>query len=449
MPFDWRYSLWGSARSLSSLPAFCVRRRLATANRSLSFRHSILATLIWRCWLYLLAGTLLLGTESLRAQDCLACHSMEGLNAERPSLTISQDAFEQSVHGPLGCSGCHSGIVDFPHGTVEKVSCATCHPDEVSQYETSVHGRAKANGDNDVPTCQGCHGPIHALKPVSDPNSPVYHLNLPATCGKCHGNPELARRHGIPIANAYQLYMDSIHGRAVTQSGLLVAANCSNCHGVHNILPENDPQSKVNRRNIPATCGACHAGILSGYLEGIHGRAMEAGNQKAPVCSDCHTAHQIKRVDTESWQLGLIQECGTCHEESIRTYRDTFHGQITALGFTRVAKCADCHGAHEIFPVDDPRSSVSPTNRVKTCRKCHPQATASFAQFSPHADPANRERNPGLYYAARIMNWLIIGVFAFFGLHTIMWLVRSLLERSHRGKPPEEEVWIKPPKEGN
>jgi hypothetical protein len=450
MPFNWRQLLRDSTPRLNQLSALSRHRWRTRANRLLPLFHHLVAPLFWLLGPLLLLEILWLGSGSLKAQDCLGCHSIEGLNSERPALTIAQEDFEKSVHGSLGCSICHTNVKDFPHGTVEKVSCAACHSEQVSEYDSSIHGRAKANGDGDVPTCQGCHGPIHALQPVSNPNSPVYHLNLPATCGKCHGNPELARKHGIPITNAYQLYMDSIHGRAVARSGLLVAANCSSCHGSHEIQPKKEPESKVNRKNIAATCGACHAGILAGYFQGVHGRAMQAGNLKAPVCSDCHTAHQITRVDSEPWQLDLIRECGTCHEESIRTYRDTLHGQITALGFTRVARCADCHGSHEILAAADPQSSVSPANRVKTCQKCHPQATASFARFSPHADSRNRERNPGLYYAARLMNALMIGVFGFFGLHTILWLARSLRERSQRGKPkpPEEEVWIQPPKEG-
>jgi nitrate/TMAO reductase-like tetraheme cytochrome c subunit len=63
----------------------------------------------------------------------------------------------------------------------------------------------------------------------------------------------------------YQLYMDSIHGRALTRSGLLVAANCSDCHGAHEIKPRAEPTSRVFRANVPKTCGACHAGIL-GYV---------------------------------------------------------------------------------------------------------------------------------------------------------------------------------------
>ena len=63
------------------------------------------------------------------------------------------------------------------------------------------------------------------------------------------------------------------------------AATCSDCHGSHGILPSQDARSKVNHFNIPATCGQCHADIAKTYLESVHGQAMKAGEQGAPVCS--------------------------------------------------------------------------------------------------------------------------------------------------------------------
>jgi hypothetical protein len=137
-------------------------------------------------------------------------------------------------------------------------------------------------------------------------------------------------------------------------------------------------------------------------------------------------------VEGAPWQLEAIRECGTCHEESLKTYRDTFHGKVTALGYTRVAKCSDCHGAHTILPPSDPRSSVSPAKLVATCRQCHPQATAAFAQFHPHADHQNKARFPGLYYIYLFMSGLLVAVFASFGLHAVLWLPRSLVERLRR-----------------
>jgi len=364
--------------------------------------------------------------------DCLACHGEPGAqSAAGKSLYVDSGGFENSVHGSLGCEGCHSAASEFPHP--EKMpapDCGACHSDQAQQLSESAH---RGLG---LAACQGCHGPPHEIKPVADPASPVYHLNLPRTCGTCHGDGELAKRFNIPPANVYQLYRDSIHGRAVAESGLLVAANCSNCHGSHKILPKRDPASLVYRTNIPTTCGACHAGILPIYSASVHGAALAAGNPKAPVCSDCHTAHEITRVETESWKLDIIRECGSCHTESLRTYRDTFHGQVTALGFTRVARCSDCHGSHQIQAVSSPQSMVSAANRVATCRKCHPQATAKFAEYDPHADPKDAKKNPALYYSARFMSFLMMGVFLFFGVHTGLWLLRSLGEKPGTEQPP-------------
>jgi len=371
--------------------------------------------------------------EEVTNDACLACHGMEGFAGEEGQpLFVNGEAFGASIHGTLPCTGCHPDATTIPHeekpAHAGAQACATCHPDIVETYETSIHGKARANGENDAATCTSCHGPPHTLRKVSDPGSPVYALNLPRTCGTCHGDEALAKRHSIPVVDAYQLYMDSIHGRALTRSGLLVAANCSSCHGSHGILPPTNPKSKVYRTTIPNTCGTCHAGVKEEYFKGIHGQALEEGHLKAPVCVDCHSAHQIARVDTTPWKLQAIRECGTCHEESLKTYRDTFHGQVTSLGFTIVARCSDCHGAHLVLPASNPGSTIAPANLVTTCRKCHPDANANFVLFSPHADPEDPKRNPGLYYVAQGMTWLIIGTFFFFGLHTVLWLVRSLVE---------------------
>jgi hypothetical protein len=133
------------------------------------------------------------------------------------------------------------------------------------------------------------------------------------------------------------------------------------------------------------------------------------------------------------WQVDVINECGNCHGGLLTTYRDTYHGQVTKLGFTRVATCNSCHGAHEVLPASNPKSAISPENRVNTCRSCHPGANANFAAYKPHGNPRDRKGDPLLFYTRLFMVWLLIGVFSFFGLHTLLWLIRSLKEvREHR-----------------
>ncbi len=373
-----------------------------------------------------------LQAQALSTEICLSCHAAPGLekvkDGKSVSLTVGGKSFGSSVHGPLGCAACHTDVSQVPHApSLKPVECSVCHADAAKVYSQSIHGRAHEEGDGDAASCSDCHG-NHEIMPASNPNSKVYPFNLPRTCGVCHGDPELAKRHNIPVANAYQLYMDSIHGRALTRSGLLVSAHCGSCHGSHDIQAKREPTSRVNRSRVPATCGSCHAGILTDYFQSGHGKAVEQGSLAAPVCIDCHTAHEIRRVEVAAWQLDIIRECGTCHRESLRSYRDTFHGQVSGLGFTRVARCSDCHGSHLILSAADPKSSIAPEKLVSTCQKCHPKANQNFVLFSPHADPQDKDRNPGLYYAALFMHSLLIGVFAFFGLHAVLWLFRSSLE---------------------
>ena len=180
------------------------------------------------------------------------------------------------------------------------------------------------------------------------------------------------------------------------------------------------------------------------YAGSTHGTQVQSGNLKAAVCSDCHSAHGIQ-ANAPSWRLDVIAECGTCHKESLRTYRDGFHGQATALGFTRVAGCADCHTGHEVLPASDPRSTVAPTSLLHTCGRCHSDANARFVQFDPHADAHDPRRSRAVHLTALFMKVLLAAVFAFFGVHTALWFPREVWDRRRRrreraGQPPPEDV---------
>jgi hypothetical protein len=378
--------------------------------------------------------------------DCLACHGDASLTGAggRP-VAVAPEKFAASIHGQSGqaCVACHADlatVTEFPHAEkLAPVNCAACHDEPGKQYDAGVHAQARRSSAASVAAaCKDCHG-THEIRTAKDPESSTYHLNLPATCGHCHGNPDIIKKGRITIGNVVAQFQDSIHGQALSRSGLLSAPNCSDCHGFHDIKRKNDSTSRVFRGNVPETCGKCHEGITRRYMTGIHGQELVKGNPEAPVCVKCHSAHEIQRVEAGSWRLQVLKECGTCHKQSIRTYRDTFHGQVTQLGFVRVATCADCHGAHDIFPKRDPRSTVSSANLVATCRKCHTGATTSFAKYDPHADRHDRARNPLLYYAARFMETLLVGVFLFFGVHTALWFSRSVPMGRSRGAGRTEE----------
>jgi predicted CXXCH cytochrome family protein len=378
----------------------------------------------------LAAGLLVAGSAQGGAQtssDCLTCHGDASMqDPSGHSIAVDGDKFHGSIHGPLECTNCHGDIKGYPHpDKIAPVQCETCHADEAKGLVGSVHADGKEH------PCTSCHGNAHEIQPKTDPRSAVYPLNVPKTCGTCHGTEGMARKHGL--ASVYPLYMDSIHGFALSKEGLLVAANCTSCHGSHHILSRKDPLSSTNKVNVPETCGKCHAGIETDYMTGVHGKAVAAGNLKAPVCSDCHTAHAIEQPTAAAFRMQSTPICGNCHTEKFSTYRDTFHSQLGALGgYVETARCWDCHGAHGILPTSDPRSPVNPANLVQTCGRCHAGANASFVQYQPHANAHNRKLNPALYYIGLFMNLLLVSVLTFFLIHTILWLIRQRLEQVKR-----------------
>jgi cytochrome b subunit of formate dehydrogenase len=130
-------------------------------------------------------------------------------------------------------------------------------------FNVSIHGQALGHGNALAPTCTDCHG-IHSIKPHTDPNSPVAEQNVSRDiCARCHEGVRLSQEFGVP-GNRVNTYFDSYHGLAA-EGGSVVAANCSSCHGVHNILPSSDPRSTVNPANLDATCGKCHQGVTQKF----------------------------------------------------------------------------------------------------------------------------------------------------------------------------------------
>ncbi len=270
--------------------------------------------------------------------------------------------------------------------------------------------------------CTKCH-----LSMTSYPHGSVARVN----CGICH----FLGRDGAPKEEAQQFKM-SVHGR-VNPLGKNVVPTCQTCHGSHYIYPASDTRSATRRQKVPALCSQCHPREAEDYGKSIHGAAvLERNYSIAPTCFDCHMEHLVPPTGDNQWMLSLIKQCGNCHREQMTTYRRTYHGKVTQLGYTTMAKCSDCHGSHAITRVKDKASPLSADNILTTCRKCHPAATGGFTQFYAHADETNRAKYPIMFYTFVFMTTLLIGTFAFFFTHTFLWAYRALRERM-RGKGGE------------
>lgn len=373
---------------------------------------------------------------------CLMCHAAaDAKGADGRSIAVDGAKFASSVHGSvnLKCTDCHTDVSadKIPHADkLKPVNCATCHEKAVAEYAGTAHGVARKGGNSVAATCTDCHG-THDILRAKDSASRTNHVNLVATCTRCHGDEATMVRGKLPNGNVGDKFADSIHGKALKGAAQMSAPECTDCHGTHSIHPKSDERSAVSRARIPDTCGACHKAERAAYMKGMHGKLRQDGVLAAPGCTDCHSAHGIQQHETPRFQTEVIKECGTCHDEYLRTYRDTFHGQVTALGYSRMATCASCHGAHDVLPASNPASPVSKQNRLKTCQKCHADARPNFASFDPHANRHDKARDPIYYYAAKFMELLLLGVFSFFGIHTVFWLYRELRVKFGRGRHDE------------
>ncbi len=373
-------------------------------------------------------------SQGMADADCMRCHGDERLrSADGRSMLVRVAEVASSRHVKVACSQCHSEVNASkvrPCETItHPVDCTACHAEVGQQYQRSTHGQMHAKGDVNAPFCKDCHGSHHVLG-KHNPESLTFPTNVPDLCAKCHREGEKAAL--LYTGTEHRIiprYQESIHGKGLLKSGLTVTATCTSCHTAHRELPASDPESTVNPKNLPGTCGNCHHGIEEQFVQSIHSSAVTKTDKPLPVCNDCHTAHSIRRTDQDGFKLDIMTTCGRCHAEIAKTYFDTYHGKVSKLGYTKTAKCYDCHGAHDIQKVTDPRSHLSRANVVATCQKCHSDATRRFAGYLTHATHHDPKKFPFLFWTFWGMTALLIGTFTVSGVHTLLWLPRAFQMR--------------------
>jgi cytochrome b subunit of formate dehydrogenase len=389
--------------------------------------------------------------------DCLSCHSSPEMKKTLPSgvvvtLNIEQDEFGTSIHGQFACTDCHTDIAEIPHpNSLAKVDCGTCHGDTKEQYLGSVHGKAISQGITEAPGCADCHG-THNIKAAADSTSATNPRHVAETCARCHANPDIIRKYEITARAPTDAYIKSVHGRALLIEGNPNAPSCSTCHPAHAMLAATDPASTVNRMNIPSTCGQCHSEIADIYTASIHGTAAAKGLTDSPVCTDCHGEHNILAptdpASTVFPENIAKTTCPRCHEslvlssrygfeaDRIATYNVTYHGLATRRGALNVANCASCHGIHNIFPSNDPRSTVNVANLQKTCGNCHPNASKEFASIQVHPSisgilkPQKQPRD----IARAVYVGLLLLVIGGMAAHNVIIWIYYVVEKRNREK---------------
>ena len=355
------------------------------------------------------------GAESTPAaaldnKTCLSCHdgaegdlAVPGADGEERTLhAVAPERFAGSVHGDMQCVTCHVEITD------------------------SVAEHNKAAGVPG-PDCVQCHQQLRDTLP---------------------GEQFAAGRLPIVLENI-ESYKTSFHARPNADEPDKPNATCNDCHNVHEfaVPPRDTPERAQWHLGISNLCGTCHEDQLDIWSASVHGReVLEEHNTEAAVCTDCHTTHDIKGTSTDSAKLTIMANCGNCHQDRYASYKATYHGKITTLGYTNTAKCFNCHSGHDIEPSSNPDAPMNVANRLEACQDCHsgrkevPLATAGFVSFSPHGVTGDFENFPEIWIADQIMKQLLIGTFAFFWIHTLLWFFREFKERRQRRAMPHVKL---------
>jgi formate dehydrogenase gamma subunit len=141
------------------------------------------------------------------------------------------------------------------------------------------------------------------------------------------------------------------------------------------------------------TCGNCHSkpevieilglrgeGPARAYHNSIHDKILHEEPEKgAPTCINCHGAHDIFTMSDPRSKFSKFNRanmCGDCHEKENEEYTKSIHWRALKRGHMESPTCNNCHGEHHIL---SPKDEEAETNRLNSssqiCANCHSSPT--------------------------------------------------------------------------
>lgn len=214
---------------------------------------------------------------------------------------------------------------------------------------------------------------------ASDPSNKLFQ-KTEEYCLSCHSNPELSTT--LPSGEVLSLYIDpdllahSVH----SPQGI----ECEACHTTITTYPHPKQEYADARsfsRGYYQACQKCHAVNYEKTLDSMHNQAAEGGNLNAPICTDCHGAHDVS--DPDEPRAKVSTTCSQCHAEIFDQYKNSIHGKaLIEENNTDVPVCTDCHGVHN---VQDPRTEQFRIQSPEMCAGCHANAEL-MAKYDLPAD---------------------------------------------------------------
>lgn len=190
-------------------------------------------------------------------------------------------------------------------------------------------------------------------------------------CQSCHGASadtiQFACGTQVPLLVDNVALLESAHGRL----------DCVACHVGLDVLEHTalDRPTRAEYRTLQARqCAGCHsaaAPAIAGHrpppiLRTLHPSTV-AG---APLCSDCHPAHGMRRGGPG--RHATARACARCHEAVYAAYAGSVHGTgVLAPVRSDSPTCVDCHRGHV---ADGNLVAAQNRDRGQPCMGCHGDA---------------------------------------------------------------------------
>ncbi len=236
----------------------------------------------------------------------------------------------------------------------------------------------------DADTCLACHSDPGLSATTLDGAAVSLHVDATVlarsvharlACADCHtGKSEVPHeprsfgsRRDLTLAydeqcrrchfSNYTKTLDSVHQASVAR-GDRTAPVCVDCHGAHDIQKPSQPRTRISQ-----TCARCHAGVAQAYAKSVHGRDLAAASPDVPVCTDCHRAHDIGGPHQQQWELQTPELCGRCHANETLMKK---YGLSTAVLRTYLS---DFHGKTASLRQHQGTAATGPV--VARCTDCH------------------------------------------------------------------------------
>ena len=214
---------------------------------------------------------------SKATQQCLDCHSVKGLEKK----LANGETLALHVDGAAFAKSAHNLL-----------GCAVCHADATLENHPPVKKKIASVRENS--------------------------LAMQKVCSSCH-------------ADQFKEHEGSIHA-ALLREGNPVAPVCTDCHNPHAAVPKASYDVASG-----APCSKCHGSVFEAYAGSVHGQARKQGRVEAPVCSTCHSAHDVKAA---AGGEKIKDNCHACHSGALPAHQNWLPNAALHL---KTISCAACH----------------------------------------------------------------------------------------------------------